>query len=74
MAHRYRAVPIQTCLRTFHSKHVSRFCSNHTVSPSQMARDSPCAIFEKVTIAHTFRVREISSLPDLNQYGSSIHL
>jgi len=29
-----------------------------------MARDLPCATLENVTIAYTFRVREVNSLPD----------
>jgi len=34
MAHRYRAVPIQICLRSMpfvQNMHVSRFCSNHAI-------------------------------------------
>jgi len=37
-----------------------------------MIRDPLCATFEKLTIAHTFRMRKFSSLPDPDQYGSSI--
>jgi len=40
-----------------------------------MARDSCCVTLEKVTIIHTFRVREVSSLPDPDQlFDSTDHL
>ena len=44
-----------------------------TLSISDL-RDPPCATLEKLTIAHTFRMRMFSSLPDPDQYGSFIDL
>ena len=55
--------PFKTCV---YLALITLFISNGDPPPT-------CATLEKVTIAHTFRVREINSLPNLDQYESSIH-
>jgi len=55
--------PFKTCV---YLALITLFISNGTRPPPRV-----CTL-EKVTIAHTFRVREINSLPNLDQYESSI--